>query len=91
MSALSKDLQQSIANAIERTKNNTGTTFIVALNYGGRNEITNAVKKIALKVKNNKLKIEDITENTITEKHEIFRNKVGLERYDYFAIIFRCY
>lgn len=67
MSALSKDLQQSIANAIERTKNNTGTTFIVALNYGGRNEITNAVKKIALKVKNNKLKIEDITENTITE------------------------
>ena len=67
MSALSKDLQQSIANAIERTKNNTGTTFIVALNYGGRNEITNAVKKIALKVKNNELKIEDITENTITE------------------------
>ncbi len=67
MSALSKDLQQSIANAIARTKNNTGTTFIVALNYGGRNEITNAVKKIALKVKNNELKIEDITENTITE------------------------
>lgn len=67
MSALSKDLQQSIANAIKRTKNNTGTTFIVALNYGGRNEITNAVKKIALKVKNNELKIEDITENTITE------------------------
>lgn len=67
MSALSKDLQQSIANAIERTKNNTGTTFIVALNYGGRNEITNAVKKIALKLKNNELKIEDITENTITE------------------------
>lgn len=67
MSALSKDLQQSITNAIERTKNNTGTTFIVALNYGGRNEITNAVKKIALKVKNNELKIEDITENTITE------------------------
>ena len=62
MSALSKDLQQSITNAIERTKNNTGTTFIVALNYGGRNEITNAVKKIALE-----LKIEDITENTITE------------------------
>ena len=67
MSALSKDLQQSIANAIEKKKNNTGTTFIVALNYGGRNEITNAVKKIALKVKNNELKIEDITENTITE------------------------
>ena len=37
------------------------------MNYGGRNEITNAVKKIALKVKNNELKIEDITENTITE------------------------
>ena len=49
MTALSEELQLSIKNAIDLTKDNTGTTFIVALNYGGRNEITNAVKKIAEK------------------------------------------
>ena len=61
MTALSEELQLSIKNAIDLTKDNTGTTFIVALNYGGRNEITNAVKKIAEKVKNGELEIENIT------------------------------
>ena len=67
MTALSEELQLSIKNAIDLTKDNTGTTFIVALNYGGRNEITNAVKKIAEKVKNGELEIENITEKTVAE------------------------
>ena len=52
---------------MERTKNNTGITFNIALNYGGRYEIIHAVKNIAEKVKNNEMNIEDITEQTISD------------------------
>ena len=48
---LSQGLQNSIKKAIERTKNNTGITFNVAFNYGGRAEIVMATKKIARKSK----------------------------------------
>ena len=50
---------------MERTKNNTGVTFNIALNYGGRDEIIKAVQKIANQVKNNELEIESINEETI--------------------------
>ena len=59
-------MQRSIENSIERTKNNTGTTLCIAFNYGGREEILNATKKIAEKVKNGELKLEDISEQTIS-------------------------
>lgn len=67
MSALSESLQKSIKDAIDRTKENTGTTFIVALNYGGRQEIVDCIKKIAKKVKENELEIDNITENIVEE------------------------
>lgn len=66
ISALSNGLQKSIENTIERTKDNTGVTFNVALNYGGRAEITKAVREIANEVKNGKVKEEDITEEMIS-------------------------
>ena len=59
-----KDL---IEKCMERTKNNTGITFNIALNYGGRDEIVRAVKSIAKKVKENEIDIEDITEQTISD------------------------
>ncbi len=65
ISALSTGMQKSIQNCMERTKNNTGVTFNIALNYGGRDELTKATKQIATMVKNNEIKIEDITEETI--------------------------
>ena len=52
---LSKTLQTSIARAVEKTKNNTGTTLCIAFNYGGRDEITKAVKEIAEDIKENKI------------------------------------
>jgi len=64
--ALPKKMQESIKNCIERTKDNTGITFNIALNYGGRAEIIRAVKKIAQDVKENKLEIDEITEETIS-------------------------
>ena len=65
ITTLSNGLQNSILKAIERTKDNTGVTFNVAFNYGGRQEITMATKKIAELVKNGKLNPEDITEEII--------------------------
>lgn len=67
ISLLSNGLQKSIQNAIERTKNNTGITFNIALNYGGRDEILNATKIIASKLKNGEIKEEDITEELFSE------------------------
>jgi len=66
ISALSIGMQKSIENCMERTKNNTGVTFNIALNYGGRDELTKATKQIAQMVKNKEIAIEDITEETIT-------------------------
>ena len=63
---LSEGMQKSIKKCMERTKNNTGVTFNIALNYGGRNEILSAVKKIAYEVKNGNINVEEITEDTIS-------------------------
>ena len=46
ISVLSKGMQNSINKAIERTKKNTGLTLNIAINYGGRAEITYALKQI---------------------------------------------
>ena len=66
ISALPEGMQKSIKNCMERTKENTGVTFNIALNYGGRDEILKAVKKIAQDVKEDKIKINEITEEIIS-------------------------
>lgn len=63
---LSEGMQKSIKKCMERTKNNTGVVFNIALNYGSRNEIVSAVKNIAYEVKNGNINIEEITEDTIS-------------------------
>lgn len=67
ISVLSSGMQKSIENCMERTKNNTGITFNIALNYGGRDEILKAIKRIASQVKENKIQIEDITEQLVSD------------------------
>lgn len=66
LSALSPDLQKDINNLKEASKNKKGIHLTIAMNYGGRDEITRAVKKIAQDVKDNKLKSEDITQELIS-------------------------
>ena len=63
---LSVGLQKSIKNVIEKTKNNTGLTLNVAFNYGGRPELVNAMKNIAIKVKKGEIDPENIDEDTIS-------------------------
>lgn len=62
---LDEDLQKSIIELEEISKDNTGLNFQVALNYGGRDEITRAMRKIAAKVANGTLKPEEITEEVV--------------------------
>ena len=67
VSKLEPGLQKSIQKAIDRTKNYTGMTLNVAFNYGGRDEITKAVQKIANKVQNQEIAIQDIDERYVSD------------------------
>ena len=60
---------QDIIDGINRleaeTRDNTGLTFVIAVNYGGRDEITRAVKKLAADCAAGKVAAQEITEATI--------------------------
>ena len=67
ISVLSEGMRKSINTCIERTKNNTGITFNIALNYGGRDEIIRGIKEVAKEVKNNKIGMEEINEKMFSD------------------------
>lgn len=64
---LQMGIQKSIKECIERTKNNTGITFCIAFNYGGRAEILEVTKKIAIKLKEGEITEDEITEELISQ------------------------
>ncbi len=64
---LSCELQALIQDSIKKTADNKSGTLVIALNYGGRAELTDAVKKIAEKVQDKKLDIQSITEETLSQ------------------------
>ena len=65
-SGLSEAIQRDIAQLEEATKIYDGLNFTIALNYGGRDELTRAVKKIARSVKDGEISPEEITEERIS-------------------------
>ncbi|MEX1307987.1 MAG: isoprenyl transferase [Eubacteriales bacterium] len=67
ISRLPETAMKEVAAAKEKTKNNTGMILNIALNYGSRLEITQAVRKLAEEVKADTLKLEDINESAIAE------------------------
>lgn len=58
-----QDIIDGINRLEEETKDNTGLTFVIAVNYGGRDEIRRAAAKLAEDVKAGKVEAEDITES----------------------------
>lgn len=64
-SRLDEDIVNKISELEECSKDNTGITFVIALNYGSRDEITRATKKMAQDCKDGKLNPEDITAATV--------------------------
>ena len=64
---LPKSAQKELLDVIEKTKNNTRMTLTLALSYGSREEIVNAVKIISDKVKNNIISIDTIDDSIINE------------------------
>lgn len=65
-SRLSPDIIESINNLESATAGNTGITFIVAINYGGRDDITRAVRRIAEDVQEGLVFPPDINGDTIS-------------------------
>lgn len=65
-SGLDEAIQRDIGKLEEATKDYDGLNFTIALNYGGRDELTRAVRKIARSVKDGEMEPEEITEDVIT-------------------------
>ena len=65
-SGLSEAIQRDIAQLEEATKTYDGLNFTIALNYGGRDELTRAIKNIARSVKDGEISPEEITEERIS-------------------------
>ncbi len=65
---LPEEVREAVRYAEERTKEFNNFVLNVAIAYGGREEIVRAIKEIAKKVKEGKLTLDDITEDTV-RKH----------------------
>lgn len=66
-SRFDSDIIDGIDTLVRETKDNTGMTFVIAVNYGGRDEIVRGVRKLAKRVAEGTLDPESITEDTLSE------------------------
>jgi undecaprenyl diphosphate synthase len=64
---LPESVRNKLLKAVEETSNNTGGTLVLALNYGGRAEIADAAKKIALDAIDKKLDPDKIDESVFAD------------------------
>ena len=67
MESLPDDVQKTLHQAIKSTSRNTGLSLILALSYGGRQDIIYAVQKISSDIRKKKITLPDISD-------ELFRN-----------------
>ena len=67
MNMLPEYAKKELKEALDITKKNTGLNLIMALSYSGRWELLNEVKNIAHEVKENKLKVEEIDQDTLQQ------------------------
>lgn len=67
ISKLPEVCQKELMSAYERTKNNTGITMNLALNYGGRDEILTAIKKMTQDIEKGNISIDKINEDVFSK------------------------
>jgi len=63
---LPQSAQRQLEKSIEALKNNTGLTLVLALSYGGRAEIVDAMRSIAREIKTGSLDVADVDEKVIS-------------------------
>ena len=73
LSQLPDDARATLQDCINQTSANTGTTLVLALSYSSRWELTDVIRQLAEKVKENKLNPEEITE-LVVSNHLTTRN-----------------
>lgn len=61
-SRFDKDIIKGIDDLVDGTKNNTGMVFIIAINYGGRDEIVRAARKLVEEYRDNGRDVSEIDE-----------------------------
>lgn len=64
---LPNEARMALSNATAQTANNTGLNLIIALSYSGRWELIEATKKIAQKVLDGQLKVNEITDAVLSD------------------------
>ncbi|HEX5218578.1 MAG TPA: isoprenyl transferase [Verrucomicrobiae bacterium] len=64
---LPENVQEQLRKSIQTLSKNNGLTLVLALSYGGRNEIVEAVRGIAEKVRRGQIEPADITEQTVSQ------------------------
>ena len=64
---LPEPVLEEMNRTLEETKHNDGLTLVLALNYGSRTEITDAVREIARKARDKELRPDEIDEQTISD------------------------
>ena len=67
LSVLPDDIRELIKQAALDSSEATGLTVYMAVNYGGRDELVHAVKRIAERVKTGEMNADDITEDTVSD------------------------
>ena len=67
ISKLPTEVEKELIDTINKTKDNDGMILTLALNYGARQELTQAMQQIAAKVKNNIISPENVDETIINE------------------------
>ena len=73
LDGLPTPVKDELIYVVNKTKNNTGMVLTLALNYGGKEELAEAMKAIAFKVKNSIISPEKVDQSTINE-HLYTRN-----------------
>ena len=67
LSKFNQDIRQSLEKVVEQTKNNKKITAVFALNYGGRDELLRAFKKLINEIRNTKYETRNLNAQIISD------------------------